>query len=71
MNKHSFLTYNEWNGDIHKGTSLENKGLNAQQIQLAIDIYVSEYGSKLCELKRLEKLVDELLNENQALKRNQ
>lgn len=68
MNKHIFLTYNEWNGDLHKSTNLDCKNLTPEQIQLAIDLYVSEYGSKLKEVQRKNRLIDELLNENKILK---
>ena len=39
--KQAFLTYNEWDGDKHKGTSLDHKGLTAKQIQETINNYTA------------------------------
>lgn len=63
-NKHTFLTYNQWNGELHKGTNIDDKGLSVNEIQLGIDMYVSEYGKSQKEIQRLRNLVFELLNED-------
>lgn len=47
---------------------LDPKGLNEGETQLAIDLYISSLGELIKENSRLNKLVDELLNENKKLK---
>ena len=40
MRKHIFLTYNEWwNDGLHKSTDIEHRGLTAEEVQKAIDLY--------------------------------
>ena len=68
-NKHIFLTYNEWtDNEIHKGTSLDHKGLSCSEIQQSIDEYIVNKSEQKTEIKRLNKLLGEILNENQALR---
>lgn len=68
-NKHTFLTYNEWtDNEIHKGTSLDHKGLSCSEIQQSIDEYIVNKSEQKTEIKRLNKLLGEILNENQALR---
>ena len=38
-NKIVFLTYNEWIGDVHKGIEINTFGLNAEEVQWAIENY--------------------------------
>lgn len=64
-----YLTYNTFNGDLHKGISLEHKGLSAEQIQIAIDQYILNQQELIVENKRLNKLLDNVLNENKNYKR--
>lgn len=47
---------------------LNPRELPTKDIQLAIDMYISELGESKKENSRLNKLVDELLNENKKLK---
>ena len=68
-NKHIFLTYNEWtDNEIHKGTSLDHKGLSCSEIQQSIDEYIVNKSEQKTEIKRLNKLLGKILNENQALR---
>ena len=39
--KQAFLTYNEWRGELVKGTSLDHKELTPEQIQEAINNYTA------------------------------
>lgn len=61
--EHTFLTYNTWDGDLHKGVSLNHHGMSSEEIQLAINLYKDEMGVLQKENQRLNKMVDELLNE--------
>lgn len=68
-NKHIFLTYNEWtDNEIHKGTSLDHKGLSCSEIQQSIDEYIVNKSEQKTEIQRLSKLMDELLMENDILR---
>lgn len=68
-NDNVYLTYIEWDGNLHKSTTIDNKGLSVKEIQNAIDIYSSRLGELSKDNKRLGNLVSELLNENKYLKR--
>ena len=68
-NKHTFLTYNTWNGDLHKGTNIDHRGLNSSQIQQAINEYIVNQSEEKREIKRLNSLVDNLLIEYQKYKK--
>ena len=66
----AYLTYNKWRGDVHQETQLDHKGLSAEKIQQAIDMYVLNRDVEfLKENQRLSKLVDSLLNEVSNFKR--
>lgn len=66
--EYTFLTYSTVKeNDIHKGISLDAKGLTHTEIQLAIDGYKATKDNLERENMRLNKLVDELLNENKIL----
>ena len=62
-NEHTFLIYDTWNGDLYKRISLDHHGMNPEEIQLAINLYRDEMGILQEENQKLNKLVDELLNE--------
>ena len=47
---------------------LDSERLNKVEVQFAIDLYTSSLGELIKENSRLNKLVDELLNENKKLK---
>lgn len=69
-NKKTYLTYNTiTENDLHRGVLLDHRGLNGCQIQEAIDEYIVNQSEKSKELKRLSKLVDELLVERNAYKK--
>lgn len=68
-NKHTFLTYNIWNGDLHKGFDIDHRGLNSNQIQQAINEYIVNQSEEKREIKRLNSLVDNLLIEYQKYKK--
>lgn len=68
MAKHIFLTYNEWDGDYHKGFNINHRNLMPKEIQNAIDDYIMRKNKVFAENKRLERLVDELMNENKCMK---
>lgn len=63
MSKNMFLSYNEWDGDFHKGYSLDHKNLKPAEIENAINFYIMNKEEVFAENLRLQKLVDELMNE--------
>lgn len=62
-NEHAFLIYDTQNEDLHKRILLDHHGMSPEEIQLAINLYRDEMGILQKENQRLNKLVDELLNE--------
>ena len=68
-NKHTFLTYNTWNGDLHKGTNIDHRGLSEKEIEDAINLYIIYKDEIFKENLRLKKLTDELLNERNYYKK--
>lgn len=62
-NEHTFLIYSTQNGDLHKRILLDHHGMDPEKIQLAINLYRDEMGVLQEENQRLNKLIDELLNE--------
>lgn len=68
-NKHTFLTYNQWNGEETKSINLNHRTLSPYEIQNAIDLYIINQNEIKIENERLQKLTDELLNENKALRK--
>ena len=62
-NEHTFLIYDTWNGDLYKRILLDHHGMDPEEIQLAINLYRNEMGILQKENQRLNKLIDELLNE--------
>ena len=73
--KNTYLTYSLWNGTNRKGINLNPRELLPYEIQQIIDSHVFSRENDLKELrkenKRLEKLLDQLLNENANYKRVQ
>lgn len=59
--KHIFLTYGKWDNDKYNGFNINHHNLTPYEIQLAIDMHISERG----EMKRI---IDELLLENKYYK---
>lgn len=68
MNKHTFLTYNTWNGDLHKGIDIDHRGLSEKEIEDAINLYIIYKDGIFKENLRLQRLVDSLLNERNKYK---
>ena len=62
-NEHTFLIYDIQNEDSHKRILLDHYGMSSEEIQFAINLYRDEMGILQKENQRLNKLVDELLNE--------
>lgn len=62
-NEHTFLIYDTQNEDLHKRILLNHYGMTPEEIQLAINLYKDKMGILQKENQRLNKLVDELLNE--------
>ncbi|HOA81179.1 MAG TPA: hypothetical protein PKK61_08985 [Defluviitaleaceae bacterium] len=62
-NEHTLLIYDIQNEDLHKRILLNHYGMSSEEIQLAINLYRDEMGILQKENQRLNKLVDELLNE--------
>lgn len=62
-NEHTFLIYDTQNVDSHKRILLDHYGMSPEEIQLAINLYRDEMGLLQKENQKLNKLVDELLNE--------
>lgn len=46
---------------------VNSRKLSSNEVQVAIDLYTSSLGELIKENSRLNKLVDELLNENKVL----
>jgi hypothetical protein len=62
-NEHTFLIYDIQNEDSHKRILFDHYGMSSEEIQFAINLYRDEMGILQKENQRLNKLVDELLNE--------
>lgn len=68
-NKHVFLSYNVWDGEYHKGYSIDHKNLNPSQIESAIDLYIVNQNELKQENERLKALLDEIMVENVKYKK--
>ena len=68
-NKHVFLSYNVWDGEYHKGYSIDHKNLNPSQIESAIDLYIVNQNELKQENEHLKELLDEIMVENDKYKK--
>ena len=68
-NKHVFLSYNVWDGEYHKGYSIDTKGLVPSQIECAIDQYIANQNELKQENEHLKDLLDEIMVENNKYKK--
>ena len=67
--KHVFLSYNVWDGEYHKGYSIDTKNLTPSQIESAIDLYIVNQNELKQENNRLKVLLDEIMEENTKYKK--
>lgn len=70
MNKsNTYLTYNVVNDNgFLKGTTIDHKGLSIQQVNNAINEYIINQDELRTEIRRLNSLLDNVMNERKYYK---